>query len=298
MTTSIHGRTVLGLASMAMLISAQALAQQPAPAQPGQPVRQAIQNRAQQAQNALQQNVQRTVQRPIAGRGTQADAEIATWLILANEKEAAISQAAAQKAKHDSVKQFAQKMAEEHSKTANQLRAFAPNTPRLSADAAQQRTADRDGQNENRQNEQAQNEPNRQNEPARTDPNSDQNRPALAQDQNRGQGLPMDRIAAEMAQRSLATCLQELSAKQGDEYDHCFMAGQVMGHQENWIALETLKKYASPELQSQLQQAVQTTEHHLTQAREICEQLKGSHAAAEQKTGAQENQKRDSNESK
>jgi len=284
--------TIGTLAAMALALNAQAWAQQ-APVQQNPQQRQGQLQRGQQTQQ-VQPGQRQTTLRPVEGRASMADHQIAYWLILCNEKEVRIAQLGAKQAESQAVREFAEKMVQGHNNLINQLRQFAPDTPTLAAATSQERTGREErqqGREERQQQPLQQREDQAQGEqPGRTtqppgQQAQQQGQFQQGQGQQAGQGLPMLNISYELAQRSLATCERELKAKQGKEFDKAFMMGQVFGHEDNWIVAETLKKYASPQLQEVLNQAVPHIEQHLSQAREICEQLK---EGRETKTSSQE----------
>jgi len=258
----------------ALLVSGQAGAQQAGQTrQQGQVLQNQVKQGRAQAQQAQpgQQPQQRTAYRQVQGQASHADHEIASWLILCNEKEVALSQLAEKRAESKAVKDFAEKMAQGHAEFAKQLRAFAPDAPRLTAGAAQERTGARsDGQPaDNTRRDPAndkpqENRPNPQGQPQQTQPQQAQHEP--------GQ-LPMAAISLQLAQRGLAACEQELKAKQGKEFDQDFMGEQLGMHLEAWNTMQVLKQYASPQLAGIINQGIEHTEQHLNQIRQIRKDL-------------------------
>ena len=236
--------------AIAMLVGAQAGAQQ-RPAQPGQ---------FQPGQQVQQQGrQQRTTLRPQQSE-SMADREIAAWLILGNEAEIQLAQWAANRAQDKQVKQFAEAMVKQHAETLDQLRQFAPDTPRLQIG---QQSAGRPSE---RPQEQVAAQP--QNPPAA------QTQTSRAEVDREGQhGLPFTLVAAEIAQRNLNGLEKELGEKKGSHFDHAFMGTQMMSHLALYNAQEVLRSYASPQLQNILDQSIQTTQSHWQQAKQVCEAL-------------------------
>jgi predicted outer membrane protein len=240
-------------ATIAMLVGAQAGAQQ-RPAQPGQ---------FQPGQQVQQQGrQQRTTLRPQQGE-SMADREIAAWLILGNEAEIQLAQWAANRAQDKQVKQFAEMMVKQHTETLDQLRQFAPDTPKLQIG---QQSAGPAGRQTERPQEQVAAQP--QNAPA------GQTQTSRAEIDREGQrGLPFTLVAAEIAQRNLNGLEKELGEKKGSHFDHAFMGTQMMSHLALYNAQEVLRSYASPQLQNILDQSIQTTQSHWQQAKQVCEAL-------------------------
>ena len=81
-------------------------------------------------------------------------------------------------------------------------------------------------------------------------------------------------IHNELAQQCLETVKKELSQKQGNELDQCYMTQQAMAHVEMKDALTVLKNHASPQLAQQIDKSLEGVEGHLKEAKQILEQMK------------------------
>lgn len=84
----------------------------------------------------------------------------------------------------------------------------------------------------------------------------------------------------DIAQKCLALTKRELSEKEGQKFDQCFMAQQIGAHIGMMAKLEGSGSYASAEMQQVIDQQKQTTQQHLQMAKQIMQQLEGSTATA------------------
>lgn len=80
-------------------------------------------------------------------------------------------------------------------------------------------------------------------------------------------------ICQEKAQNKLEMTRQEFSEKQGKELEMCYMGSQVVMHQSALAHLKALQDEGTPEFQQIVQQAEETVQQHLTQAKSIVEDL-------------------------
>ena len=81
-------------------------------------------------------------------------------------------------------------------------------------------------------------------------------------------------VKKEIGQQCLASTKKELSAKQGVDFDQCFMGQQVMAHMKVVDELTVLRNYASSELRQKLDKELQMAQHHLQLAKDIAHKLK------------------------
>ncbi len=83
-------------------------------------------------------------------------------------------------------------------------------------------------------------------------------------------------IQKEVAQQCLQSKTRELSQKEGAQFDRCYMNSQVGAHMKIADELTVYSRHASPSLQRTLQDGLQTTQQHLTMAKQIAERLDGA----------------------
>jgi predicted outer membrane protein len=89
-------------------------------------------------------------------------------------------------------------------------------------------------------------------------------------------GLDWINVKKQIGQQCLTSVKQELSQKQGSEFDQCFMGQQIGAHMKVVDELKVLRNYASHDLQQKLDKELQTAQHHLQMAKQIEQKLKGS----------------------
>lgn len=94
-------------------------------------------------------------------------------------------------------------------------------------------------------------------------------------------GEPLLQMKAEIARRCGELTQRELAAKQGAEFDKAYIGQQIVSHIDMLATLQTVQQHASSELQPMIQKGIQTTEQHLSQAKQIMQQLDGRTGGAE-----------------
>lgn len=274
------------------------------------------------AQRAQDQAQRRENQRGQAGQpgqpgrpGRQIDTQIAYGLVLANWEEIQLSEFAAEKAQNPQVKEFAQKMVQEHNQYMDRLQNFLASkqddpraarssaggtpavTPRTSPDArvnqddaTEPRRAKQDRDDaEDRSDDAgaaARQPGDRAAAVAQAQPGQDPSRAAElgATGLQTGQrGQVMMQIHRDAAERCLALTKEILSEKQGKEFDKAFMSQQIVAHVGMLAKLQAVQDHVSPEFQQVVQEGAQSAEQHLKEARTIAQSLEGSN----QRSGAQ-----------
>lgn len=256
--------------------------------QPGQPRQGQVQRQLPAGQQATGQ--QRSTQ---AHAGGMKDGQFAACLIIDNEKEMALSELAAQQAQNEEVKQFAQRMIQEHQQLVQQLQDVAASGGYQMAQLTirQQGQGDRIAQERDTRTPGATRDPNAR--PQAQSPEEATRRAARpdleAGAAGRQQGADFITIKKEIAQECLKSAQQELSEKSGAEFDQCYILGQVMAHSAMADALKVFARHASPELQPILEKGQQTTQTHLAEAKRIAEQLdQGQGQQGQQERGQQQ----------
>lgn len=91
-------------------------------------------------------------------------------------------------------------------------------------------------------------------------------------------GGPLDWVSIhqEVGQKCLQTTQQELSKKEGADFDKCYMTQQVMCHLELKDKLTVLSEHASPQLAKQIDASLEDVNTHLKEAQQIMEKMKDS----------------------
>jgi predicted outer membrane protein len=66
---------------------------------------------------------------------------------------------------------------------------------------------------------------------------------------------------------------QKLGQEKGQQFDRCFMRGQVVGHVHMLASLQVAANQASPRLKPILDEAIQVAQQHLSQAESLAKKL-------------------------
>jgi len=179
------------------------------------------------------------------------DSHLALCLTMDNQHEIAIAEIAKQRSKDNEVKQFADKLIQDHTQFLQQLARFAGNQPGMA-----------DGQ------------------PGAARPNERTGQPgqpaqsggAMAQAQG---GQPnFLALKQQIGQKALELTKNELEKKDGVEFDKCFVGDQIGSHIWVLATLEVFKdQQVSPDFRSAIEKGIQTTREHLDHAKKLADTL-------------------------
>jgi predicted outer membrane protein len=214
-------------------------------------------------------------------------------LTLGNQGEVTISKIAQQRATNPQVKAFAEQMIQDHSKMLTQLQKFSGDTTATPATGATPSLGEAPPARE------------REAAPGREPAEAPQTAQRGAAPPAR-EAAPERRIAADPAagsrdlqtvgkiltevhKRCMASAMEELESKKGEEFDKCYVGMQVAGHQKMVSELAVLKdSINTPELRQLIMQGHETTTQHLTHAKNLMETLaKGDTATARKPADAE-----------
>ncbi|MCC6491921.1 MAG: DUF4142 domain-containing protein [Pirellulales bacterium] len=224
--------------------------------------------------NAGAQPANRTSQ-ATAGENSLAQ-HIAACLLLGNQEEIAISQLGVQHAQNDQVKQFAQKMIEQHQQAISQLQQAAPELASMNLQLSGTHAAD------NQRGAAA------QSADASSATTAIESQPAGGENQRTattgqagsseaGNVPQMVQFIKQVKEQCVQLVTQDLSQKQGAEFDKCFMGVQNGLHTGMLAKLRAAKQHVSGgPLEQVVEQGTQMTEHHLAEAKQIMQQLEGA----------------------
>lgn len=241
------------------------------------------QQAAEQADRTLQQGQPHTAQfrgnQPSAGQSDQVTKYFASCMLAKNQAEVEIGQFAQQEAQNPEVKQFAQKMVQDHNQLIQKLRPLAGTQgtqSHTSPALGTQRQIDAQGQ--------ASDTTRLPGSPGAGQPEGDTHR-SLTADRTAGQQNAALHEIAQIEKQIVEQCKQalreELQQKQGVEFDKCYIGSQVAGHMQMLAALEVLEQQGPNELQQIAQQASSTVEQHLQHAKQLMKQLEGGSSASQ-----------------
>lgn len=238
--------------------------------------------------------VERTTQKPASqaqqgerfqqGQQSQAqgaDAKIATWIALGDFEEITLSHQAINRASNEQVREFGQKMVDDHTKSLEKLRelgaqvAVPPAVRENSGQGARDQSSAQRQNDQNQQNLQANqaDQPRQQN--AGQSPRQNQGtQQTAATRQGMGGDLDFLSIHREITEECLKAALADLESKSGVEFDKCYMNGQVAAHMKQLETVKVMSKHAqSQELKDALQEEQQSIKQHLEEARQIAKSL-------------------------
>jgi len=91
-----------------------------------------------------------------------------------------------------------------------------------------------------------------------------------------GGGIDWVSIPKQIGQQCLSSVKQELSSKQGGDFDECFIGQQIGAHMKMVDALKVLRNQVSSDLQQKLDKELQLAQQHLQAAKQLGEKLKDS----------------------
>ncbi|RIK72188.1 MAG: hypothetical protein DCC68_26705 [Planctomycetota bacterium] len=202
-------------------------------------------------------------------------------LTQANQAEVALSKIAQQRASNKEVQAFAEQLAQDHTKMLGQLQQI---SGRSSTRGALEGAAPPD------RGDSPATRPGAQDRPAADRPATARPAPGGA-GQARGE-IPergaaparpttgssdlasVAKIAEEVGKLCLASAMEELETKKGEEFDKCFVGMQIAAHQKMADELAVLKNHVgSPELRQLLTQGHETTTNHLSHAKNLMKTL-------------------------
>jgi len=230
----------------------------------------------------------------------QLDSDIASCLILANQNEVALAKLAASKSQNDDVKKFADKLERDHSAMLAKLQKFTSHNftdrdtsrdtsstgaaPRenvrseVRAENRETRETIREERAENRENKA---ETRREAQPARAGgaPGTTRTEGNTVVHEAAAGAHDHELIAAhrqikhELADQCLADAKKELSSKNSNEFDECFVGMQIAGHMHMITELKVTEKHVSANLREVLTSGQQTSEEHLKEAKDLIKKL-------------------------
>ena len=187
---------------------------------------------------------------PGAAGGGSLDSRLAQCLTMDNQNEIALAEVAKQRSQDNEVKQFADRLIQDHTQFLQQLARFAGDQPAMAGgQPGEGRLNERTGQ------------PAAAGQPG-----------AMAQAQG---GQPNFLALKQLiGQKALEMTKKELEKKEGVEFDKCFIATQIGNHIWALSTLEVFKdQQISPDLRNVIEKGIQTTQEHLDHARKLADNL-------------------------
>ncbi len=197
---------------------------------------------------ARQQNERYTTRRATADYGEHAhtDQQLAAWLLVDNRGEIALAKLAQEKTSNSDVREFAQHLIDDHSKTVEQLERFAGGRRRSRGGDERDTGNRRSGASEE---------------------------VASGGQARSAAGLNFTRLKQQLGQQCLASAKRELEQKDDHEFDECFIGMQIAKHMEMIDTLKVFSHYASENLDQVIEEGEQAAEEHLEHAKDLIKQL-------------------------
>jgi len=237
------------------------------------------------------------------------DHYLASCLLAKNEGEVQLSEIAQQKSENAEVKQFAQKMIQDHRKMIEQLQPLASMQGGTSRGAsgttgtssANERNTTTDISSSSGRSEstsrtsdttatpgssgagQTTNSPSGTTAAPQIGATADATSTSAATDRSSaGSGAvhQLMQIDRQINERCLQANKEELQQKTGAEFDKCFVGNAISAHVKALAALEVIGQQTQGQLAQVAQQAQPTVQQHLDHAKQLMKQLEGQSSAA------------------
>jgi len=231
--------------------------------------------RAQAGQNQ-QREGQSDVTRQSSGQA-RGDNQLAAWLAFGNRGEVELGKFAQEKAQNEKVKQFAQKMVQDHSKFLGDLRPFLSSDVLQNVSAAEREGSSSASSQTTKPSSTDAIQPTTQ--ATRTEGSNEQGNTTRTSRYVEGQlgragGVDVVRLKQEICEKCLASTKQELGQKNGAEFDKAYMGLMVHKHQEMIDTMQVMANHASAsEFKQVLQQGTESAQHHLEMAKNLKKEL-------------------------
>jgi len=188
--------------------------------------------------------------------GQIGDREMAEALLIDNQGEVAMAQFALQKTQNQEVRQFAQKLVEDHQKMIDSLRENGA-TGGGAAAAGGAQPADGGTAGDSRRNS--------------------VNPGAAELQAGRGGamagGTDFVSLKKELGQQCLQSGQRELGSKQGAEFDKCYIGMQIGAHQHAVDTLTVFRRHSSDQLGRTIDEGLPVVQAHLEHAKQLMKQL-------------------------
>jgi len=257
------------------------------------------------------------------------DQVMATCVAIDNQEEIAIAKFAAEKARNEEVKDFAQMLSKDHQTFLQKLQRYAPEATRDGYLMDKKSTNDNSRRQDSTQrtngvdfkvqpvDEPRKDQPvqqaagtapaaasqNAQQQNAQQQNAQQQNAQQNAQQQNAqhqqsGQHFDIVALHKEIAEECVAQSKEELGKKDGSKFDECFIGQQIAKHAAMKVKLTVLQRHASGELNQLLREGQDATEKHLKKAEDIMKKLADNRSDSDSKSSKSNRESKTSSESK
>jgi putative membrane protein len=245
---------------------------QPGVAQPGQPGQPPTQPPTSSAQST--QRIRTTESRDMRNASLHPEVEkyVAECLLEKNECEVEISQFALQRSQNPEVKQFAQMLISDHQAAIQKLQRLT-NTPAGTNRSQGVQQTSYEGQISTSQQPTGQQVTGQQ--PTGTTTVRAQTDRMRAGDGG-GEIQQLAALEKRIGERAKQSLREKLEAKQGAEFDQCFVGSQIASHMHMLAGLEVLAESNAGELSQYAQESQPKVKSHLEAAEKLAEQLQNA----------------------
>lgn len=165
--------------------------------------------------------------------------EMAKMLAICNKAEIEIAELATEKTQTPEVRQFAQRMIDEHTAFLEKLKQFAPHEEQADTAAAQD------------------------------NPQATTSEAAVALDEQDNEHDKMKQVQKRAAAYKLSLTKQILNQHEGQDFDMGFLGQQIMAHIDMLAVLHAVKDEGNAEFKDLVKEGLETAEDHLTEARRL-----------------------------
>jgi len=205
----------------------------------------------------LQQPTTQTSASKMVSPGLVTPQQIATCLALDNQEKVILAKFAQEKSNNKEVISFAKMLAEEHQSCLKKLSKFAPE-------------ASREGY---------------LTENLSTDQAKDVSTASASTKGASTVGIDMMQLQREIAQQCITDSKKYLSAKDGVEFDKCFIGMQIAKHAAMHTKLTVLQRHTTDELRQMVTDGIQTTDKHMKAAESLMARLDENDSDKASKSG-------------
>jgi predicted outer membrane protein len=293
---SAFGKLKLGVAaaSVACLAAGIALAQQPAAQRNATQLRDDVPGRAatdqadrttqpqrERIRSSTTQIEQRNLRAQTGGSTQEVEKFLAGCLLAKNKCEIEFAQLAQQQSQNPEIKEFAQKLEQDHQQLVQQLEPLAGGQAGQTSTRIESQTQTRaTGQNDaQRQPADATRLPGSPG--ATTQTRSQTQTEAYGSQEMSGPFAQLAQIEKQIGERQKQAMLDELQQKSGAEFDKCYVGAMVGSHMQSLAALDVISQQQG-ELAQVAQQAQPTVQQHLDHAKQLAKQLEGANQPGSQ----------------
>jgi len=222
--------------------------------------------RTQQPQAGQQPRTERTYSSSVDEYGRQRtgnnDHKIAVWMANCNRTEIKLGRYALNHAQESDTRQFADELVEDHESMLDKLHRFAPEAAGNENSTASSRN---NGEGEDRR----------------------------SRDSRYVRPWDDAAIARQISDRIARKARDELSEKEGSDFDLCFVGQQIAMHNNDLAKLEVMRQYASAELRPVIDEAIEIVDGHQEVAKDLMKDLQRQQQRGSERVSSRQRRDRD-----